>query len=119
MTDDVSTIPTVVNEIGTTDHFGNAYIIGRVIPKFPYPTRRCPYCNCKLIIANAVHYSPAPEHYKAVFIDGNINCSVYNEGAKQCYAKVYYSSEEAAARFYNVKFPVRRWGQKELYTIYK
>jgi|TARA_Y100000034_G_scaffold132590_1_gene195963 hypothetical protein len=118
MTDDDSKYE-VVNEIGTTDIFGNHYIMGNIIKGFPYTERRCPYCDKKLILANAVHIQKNPEHYKAVYIDGNINCPVYDEGAKKCYSKIYYSSDNAFSMLHNIKFPVKRWGQDELYTVYK
>jgi hypothetical protein len=114
-----NSISEVVNPVGTTDAFGNHYILGRVIKDFPYARRRCPYCEFKLVLANAVHRSDAPEHYKAVLICGNINCSVYDLDAQKCYAKIYYSSESASYIFYNVKFPVKRFEQEELYTIYQ
>jgi hypothetical protein len=109
----------VVNEIGSTDAFGNSYIFGRLIDKFPYPSKSCPYCERKLVIVNAVHLIGDELHYKAVYIDGNINCPVYDKGAKVCYAKIYYSSDYAFENFHNVKFPVKRWGQENLYTYYK
>ena len=111
-------IPSVVNPVGTSDLFGNEYILGRVITDFPYARRRCPYCEFKLVIANAVHKSDTPEHYKAVLICGSINCPVYDLDAQKCYAKIYNSSDYAAYIFYNVKFPVKRFEQEELYTIY-
>ena len=114
-----SVIPEVVNPVGTTDKFGNHYILGRIIKDFPYARRRCPYCEYKLAIANAVHETDTQEHYKAVLICGNINCPVYDLDAQQCYAKIYYSSEHSSRIFYNVKFPVKRFEQEELYRIYQ
>jgi len=114
-----SFIPEVVNPVGTIDAFGNHYILGRVIPGFPYTKRECPYCGHELVIANAVHDSDANEHYKAVYIDANKDCPVFDMDAQQCYAKIYYSSSLAAHKFENVKFPVIRWEQEELYTIYQ
>ena len=114
-----SSIPAVVNPVGTTDAFGNHYILGRIIPGFPYAERRCPYCEHKLVIANAVHDNDSAEHYKAVYIDANKDCPIFDMEAQQCYAKIYYSSTYAAHKFENVKFPVKRWEQEELYTIYQ
>jgi hypothetical protein len=93
-------------------------LIGRVIPDFPYPDKTCPYCNTMLQIVNAIHYENDKYHYKALYLDPNPKCPVYDEGAKKAYARVYYSSEEAFEYFRDVKIPVQRWTQENLYTIY-
>lgn len=93
-------------------------IIGRVIPDFPYPEKICPFCFKKLVVVNAVHYEDK-YHFKALYLDSNPNCPVYDEGARKAYAKVYYSSEEAFEYFRDVKIPVQRWTQEDLYTIYE
>lgn len=94
-------------------------ILGKVIKDFPYPIKVCPYCNNPLTIVNAVHYEPDPHQFKALYLDSNYNCPVFDEGAERCYARVYYSSEDAYIAFWNVKIPVKMWGKDDLYTIYK
>ena len=94
-------------------------IMGRVIPDFPYPTKLCPYCNSKLVVANAIHYEHDKYHFKALYLDPNGKCPVYDEGARKAYARIYYSSEEAFWYLQDVKIPVQRWTQEDLYTIYK
>lgn len=93
-------------------------IIGRVIQDFPYPDKTCPYCNSILKVVNAIHYENDKYHYKALYLDPNPRCPVYDEGAMKAYARVYYSSEEAFEYFRDVKIPVQRWTQENLYTIY-
>lgn len=94
-------------------------LIGRVIPDFPYPEKICPYCFKKLIVVNAVHWHEDRYQYKALYLDPNPDCPVYDEGARKAYARIYYSSEDAYSAFHNVKIPVQRWDQEDLYTIYK
>ena len=93
-------------------------IIGRVIPDFPYPEKICPYCFKPLIVVNAIQ-SEDQYHYKALYLDNNPKCPVYDEGARKAYARIYYSSEEAFEYYRDVKIPVQRWSQEDLYTIYK
>jgi hypothetical protein len=94
-------------------------LIGRVIPDFPYPEKICPYCNSLLKIVNAIHYENDKYHFKALYLDPNPKCPVYDEGAMKAYARIYYSSEEAFEYFRDVKIPVQRWTQENLYTIYQ
>lgn len=94
-------------------------LIGRVIKDFPYPEKRCPYCNSKLVVVNAVHWHEDNFQYKALYLDPNGNCPVYDEGTMKAYARIYYSSEDAYASFHNVKIPVQRWNREDLLTIYK
>lgn len=97
----------------------NELIFGRIIEDFPYPTKTCPYCNSILKIVNAVHYDPDKYQYKALYLDANPNCPVYDEGARKAYARIYYSSEDAYIAFWNVSIPVQRWDREELYSYYK
>lgn len=94
-------------------------ILGRVIPDFPYPEKLCPYCNAKLKVVNAIHYEQDKYHFKALYLDPNPKCPVYDEGARKAYARIYYSSEEAFEYYRDVKIPVQRWTQENLYTIYQ
>ena len=94
-------------------------IMGRVIKDFPYPEKLCPYCNKKLVVVNAIHYENDKYHFKALYLDPNPQCPVYDEGAMKAYARIYYSSEEAFWYFRDVKIPVQRWTQENLYTIYQ
>jgi hypothetical protein len=94
-------------------------IIGRVIEDFPYPEKLCPYCNIKLVVVNAVHYQEDPYQFKALYLDPNPKCPVYDEGTRKAYARIYYSTEDAFAYFREVKIPVQRWSQEDLYTIYQ
>jgi len=93
-------------------------ILGRVIPDFPYPEKICPYCFKKLVVVNAIHYEDK-YHFKALYLDPNPKCPIYDEGARVAYAKIYYSSEEAFEYYRDVKIPVQRWSQEDLYTIYE
>lgn len=94
-------------------------LLGRVIKDFPYPEKTCPYCNSILTVVNAIHYENDKYHFKALYLDPNPKCPVYDEGARKAYARVYYSSEEAFEYFRDVKIPVQRWTQENLYTIYQ
>ena len=94
-------------------------IMGRVIEDFPYPTKTCPYCNAILKVVNAIHYDQDKYHFKALYLDPNAKCPVYDEGAMKAYARIYYSSEEAFWYFQDVSIPVLRWGREDLYTMYK
>jgi hypothetical protein len=94
-------------------------IVGRVIKDFPYPEKICPYCNSKLVVVNAVHYQEDPYQFKALYLDPNPECPVYDDGARKAYARIYYSTEDAYAYFYEVKIPVKRWSKEDLYTIYQ
>lgn len=94
-------------------------ILGRIIPGFPYPEKLCPYCNAKLKVVNAIHYEQDKYHFKALYLDPNPKCPVYDEGARKAYARIYYSSEEAFEYYRDVKIPVQRWTQENLYTIYQ
>lgn len=94
-------------------------ILGRLIKHFPYPEKLCPYCNAILKVVNAIHYEKDKYHFKALYLDPNPGCPVYDEGVQRAYARIYYSSEEAFWYFQNVKIPVQRWTQEDLYTIYQ
>ena len=94
-------------------------IIGRIIKDFPYPTKICPYCFKELKIVNAVHWEEDPYQYKALYLDPNPECPVYDEGAKKAYARIVYSSEDAAAYFWRVQIPVQRWEQADVVSIYE
>lgn len=94
-------------------------IMGRLIKDFPYPTKTCPYCNSILKVVNAIHWDEDKYQFKALYLDPNPNCPVYDEGARQAYARIYYSSEDAFAAFRDIKIPVQRWNQEDLYSIYQ
>lgn len=94
-------------------------IMGRVISGFPYPAKTCPYCNAILVVVNAIHWRGDEHQYKALYLDPNAECPVYDEGAMKAYARVYYSSEDSFAYFRDVKIPVKRWSKQDLYTIYQ
>lgn len=94
-------------------------IMGRLIKDFPYPTKTCPYCNSILKVVNAIHWDKDKYQFKALYLDPNPNCPVYNEGARQAYARIYYSSEDAFEAFRDIKIPVQRWNQEDLYSIYQ
>lgn len=94
-------------------------LMGRVIPDFPYPEKLCPYCNAKLVVVNAVHWHEDPYQFKAVYLDPNPKCPIYDEEALQAYARVYYTSEDAFNYFRDVQIPVQRWNREELYSIYQ
>lgn len=94
-------------------------ILGKIIKDFPYPVKVCPYCLKELKIVNAIHWQGDDWQFKALYLDPNPKCPVYNEGAMQAYARIYYSSEDAFEYFRNIQIPVQRWSQEDLYTIYK
>lgn len=94
-------------------------LLGRIIKDFPYPEKTCPYCNSILVVVNAIHYENDKYHFKALYLDPNPKCPVYDEGARKAYARIYYSSEESFEYFRDVKIPVQRWTQDNLYTIYQ
>jgi hypothetical protein len=97
----------------------NQMIMGRVIPDFPYPEKLCPYCNFKLVVVNAIHWHQDPYQFKAVYLDPNPECPIYDEEALQAYARIYYTSEDAFNYFRDVQIPVQRWSKEELYSIYQ
>jgi len=94
-------------------------IMGRLIQDFPYPVKTCPFCFKELKVVNAIHYENDVYHYKALYLDPNPRCPVYDEGARKAYARIYYSSEEAYWYYGNVSIPVQRWNQEDLYSYYK
>lgn len=94
-------------------------ILGQLIKDFPYPTKICPYCMKEMVVVNAVHYELDKYQYKALYLDPNPDCPVYDEGARKAYAKLYYSSEDAYASFHNISIPVQRWEREDLYSYYK
>lgn len=94
-------------------------ILGKVIKDFPYPVKVCPYCFKELKVVNAIHWQGDDWQFKALYLDANPRCPVYDEGAMQAYARIYYSSEDAYEYFANIQIPVQRWNQEDLYTIYK
>lgn len=94
-------------------------ILGRVIKDFPYPVKTCPYCNFILTVVNAIHWDQDKYQFKALYLDPNPKCPVYDEGARKAYARIYYSSEDAFNAFRDIKIPVQRWNQEDLYSIYQ
>jgi hypothetical protein len=94
-------------------------ILGQIIKDFPYPTRTCPYCNKNLVVVNAVHWHEDRYQYKALYFCAYSKCPVYDEGAKKAYARIVYSSEDAAAYFWRVQIPVQRWEQADVVSIYE
>jgi len=94
-------------------------IMGRVLPDFPYPDKECPYCYQKLKVVNAIHWEEDMYQYKALYLDPNPNCLVYDEGTRKAYARIVYSTEQAYAEFNAISIPVQRWSQEDLYSYYK
>jgi hypothetical protein len=94
-------------------------IFGQLIKDFPYPVKMCPYCMREMKVVNAVHYEPDKYQYKALYLDPNPECPVYDEGARKAYARIYYSSEDAYIAFHNISIPVQRWERDDLYSYYK
>ena len=94
-------------------------IMGRVIKDFPYPIKTCPYCLSELKVVNAIHWEEDMYQFKALYLDPNPDCPVYDEGARKAYARIYYSSEQAYAEFNAIYIPVQRWDREELYSYYK
>ena len=77
--------------------FFRGKLIGKRINNFPYPDKYCTYCNKKCDLVDAIHVSEHPEMYKALYICQNPKCDAFDDEAREAYAKVYYSSEEAYA----------------------
>jgi hypothetical protein len=94
-------------------------LLGGLKKDFPYPEKLCPYCNWKMVPVNAIHWQEDVYQYKALYLDNNPNCSAYDEGARLAYARIYYTSEDAFHYFRDVKMPVQRWSQEDLYSIYE
>jgi hypothetical protein len=94
-------------------------IMGRVLPNFPYPDKECPYCYQKLKVVNAIHWEEDMYQYKALYLDPNPDCSVYDEGARKAYARIVYSTEQAYAEFNSLFITVQRWEREDLYSYYK
>ena len=94
-------------------------ILGQVIKDFPYPEKRCPFCNSKLVVVNAIHWQQDKYQFKALYLDPNGKCPAYDEGALKAYARIYYSSEDAFEAFRDIKMPVQRWTQENLLSIYQ
>lgn len=94
-------------------------ILGKIIDKFPYPEKNCPYCGTKMKLVNAIHNQKDEYHFKALFLDPNPECSSYDEGSNLGYAKIYYSSDDAFKEFNNIAIPVRRWTREDLYAYYR
>ena len=94
-------------------------IVGKVYKDFPYPEKICPYCNKPLSVVNAIHWQNDIHQYKALYLDPNPDCPVYDEGARQAYARIYYSSEDAFNYFRDIGIPVQRWDREDLYSYYK
>lgn len=79
--------------------------IPRVIEGFPYPQRKCRYCDSVLRLDDAVHVYSQEEVYKALYFCEFDRCPAFDEPAGKQYARVYYSCEEALKRLE----PVRIW----------
>jgi hypothetical protein len=94
-------------------------IMGRVIKDFPYPVKICPYCMKELKVVNAIHWEEDMYQFKALYLDPNPECPVYDEGARKAYARIYYSSEQSYAEFNALYIPVQRWERDDLYSYYK
>lgn len=95
------------------------HILGGKIKDFPYPEKICPFCTKKLFVVQAIHLSDDKHQYKALYLDPNPNCPVYNENVRKAYARIYYSSEDAYGAFSDVSMPVYRWEQDDLVSYYK
>lgn len=94
-------------------------VMGRLIENFPYPEKFCPYCFKLLKIVNAIHWEKDIQQYKALYLDANPECPVYEEGARKAYARIVYSSEDAFNAFRDIGIPVQRWEREDLYSYYK
>jgi hypothetical protein len=95
------------------------HILGGKIDDFPYPEKICPFCFKKLVVVQAIHLSTDKYQYKALYLDANSECPVYDEGVRKAYARMYYTSDDAYVAFHDVSMPVYRWGRSELVSYYK
>lgn len=94
-------------------------ILGKVIDRFPYPKKFCPFCNTEMKLVNAIHNQKDEYIFKGLYLDPNPDCKSFDEGSRLGYAKIYYSCDEAFKEFNNVAIPVRRWTRDDLYAYYK
>lgn len=85
-------------------------LIGKKIEGFPYPEKYCPYCERELQLEAAVHSAEMPAHFKAVYVCLNGECGAYDEDARKCYVRVYYSSQDAHKAFeaYRIWMPTSK-----------
>jgi hypothetical protein len=95
------------------------HILGGKIKDFPYPEKFCPFCFKKLVVVQAIHLSKDKFQYKALYLDPNYKCPVYDESVRKAYARICYSSDDAYAAFHDVNMPVYRWGREDLISYYK
>lgn len=94
-------------------------ILGKIIEKFPYPKKECPFCGHTMNLVNAIHDEKDQYIFKGLYLDPNPDCKSYDSGSKLGYAKIYYSCDDAFKQFNNVSIPVRRWSRNDLYAYYK
>lgn len=102
-----------------TNLINHGHILGGVIKDFPYPEKICPFCMKKLKVVQAIHLTTDKYQYKALYLDPNPGCPVYDENVRKAYARIYYSSDDAYAAFHDVSMPVYRWEQDDLVSYYK
>ena len=95
------------------------HILGGKIKDFPYPVKICPFCLTPLVVVQAIHLTTDKHQYKALYLDPNPDCPQYDENVRKAYARIYYSSDDAYAAFYDVSMPVYRWDKQDLVSYYK
>jgi hypothetical protein len=102
-----------------TTLINQGHILGGKIKDFPYPEKVCPFCMSKLAVVQAIHLTTDKYQYKALYLDPNPDCPVYEEKVRKAYARIYYSSDDAYGAFHDVSMPVYRWEQEDLVSYYK
>lgn len=101
------------------DLINQGHILGGKIKDFPYPDKFCPFCMTKLVVVQAIHLDMDKYQFKALYLDPNPDCPLYNDNIRKAYARIYYSSDDAYAAFNDVTMPVYRWEQEDLVSYYK
>ena len=84
------------------DALSGATFFPKVLDWYPYPSRPCPICEQECAVVNAIHAQDHPEAFKAIYLCENDKCDFYDLAIKKCYARIYYSCEEALNAFETV-----------------
>lgn len=83
-------------------------LMGRIIPDFPYKEQYCRFCERGLTLQAAAHIQDREHEYKAIWYCLNPECPSIDAQKGQCYAKVYYSSDEAELLLHGFRVFLKR-----------
>lgn len=81
----------------------DGWVLGGKLPGFDYPEKFCRFCEREMKLDQAAHVSQEPHLYKAVYFCLNNNCGAYDEAARKCYVRVYYSDPQAEKLLYGFR----------------